>query len=204
LLIHPNGGKYWQLAYRYGASRNGDGKAQKVLSLGTYPDITLSEARERRAQARKLIANGTDPAEIKRIDKQQRKTLSENSFEVVARDWFERHLSKRAESTKEKITSRMERFVLPYIGKRPIAEISTLDILELLQRVETLNSTDTAHRVKQEIGQIIRFAIQTGRAVNDPIPALRGVLPPIVKTHFASPAEDPAKVAVQHKYISHL
>jgi integrase len=185
--VATSGGKLWRMKYRYAGK-------EKRLSFGSYPIVPLAEARQYRDEAKRLLAKNTDPGEVKRIEKQQRETISSNSFEAVTRDWFDRHLSKRAESTKEKITSRMERFVLPYIGKRPIAEITTLDILELLHRIETLNSADTAHRVKQEIGQIIRFAIQTGRAVNDPTPALRGALPPIKQTHFASPAEDPAKV----------
>lgn len=187
LLVHPNGGKYWRLAYRFAGK-------QKTLSVGVYPDVTLAEARERREQARKLLANDVDPSEVKRIEKQQREIISSNSFEAVARDWFDRHLSKKAETTKAKVISRMERFVLPYIGKRPISEITAPDILIVVRRVESLGSLDTAHRVQQEIGQIIRYAIQTGRAFSDPTSALRGALPPVTQTHFASPAEDPVKV----------
>jgi hypothetical protein len=187
LLVHPNGGKYWRLAYRFAGK-------QKTLSVGVYPDVTLAEARERREQARKLLANDVDPSEVKRIEKQQREIISSNSFEAVARDWFDRHLSKKAETTKAKVISRMERFVLPYIGKRPISEITAPDILIVVRRVESHGSLDTAHRVQQEIGQIIRYAIQTGRAFSDPTSALRGALPPVTQTHFASPAEDPAKV----------
>jgi hypothetical protein len=187
LLVHANGGKYWRLSYRFAGK-------QKTLALGVYPDVSLAEARDHRNQARKLLANNTDPSEVKRIEKQQREIISSNSFEAVARDWFDRHLSKKAETTKAKVTSRMERFVLPYIGKRPISEITAPDVLAVVRRVETNGSLDTAHRVQQEIGQIIRYAIQTGRAISDPTSSLRGALPPIKQTHFASPAEDPIKV----------
>lgn len=167
---------------------------RKTLAIGAYPEIGLAEARDFREQARKLLANDTDPSDVKRIDKQQREIISANSFDAVARDWFDRHLSQKAETTKAKVISRIERFVLPYIGKRPISEITAPDILAVVRRVETHGSLDTAHRVQQEIGQIIRYAIQTGRAVTDPTLSLRGALPPVKQSHFAAPREEPAKV----------
>jgi len=114
LMVTPSGGKLWRLNYRFAGLR-------KTLAIGAYPEITLSEARDRRELARKLLANDTDPSEVKRIEKQQLEIVASNSFEAVARDWFDRHLSQKAETTKTKVTSRMERFVLPYIGKlRPM------------------------------------------------------------------------------------
>ncbi len=187
LLVTSSGGKLWRMDYRFSGLR-------KTLAIGAYPEIGLAEARDFREQARKLLANDTDPSDVKRIDKQQREIISANSFEAVARDWFDRHLSQKAETTKAKVISRIERFVLPYIGKRPISEITAPDILAVVRRVETLGSLDTAHRVQQEVGQIIRYAIQTGRAVTDLTLSLRGALPPVKQTHFASPAEDPVKV----------
>ena len=135
-----------------------------------------------------------DYISVKRIKKQQREIASANSFEAVARDWFDRHLSQKAETTKTRVISRMKRFVLPYLGKRPIAEITAPDILTVVRRIETHHSLDTAHRTQVEIGQIIRYAIQTGRAVSDPTQALRGALPPVKQNHFASPADDHKKV----------
>ncbi len=189
LVVSPSGGKFWRYNYRFAGLR-------KTLSIGAYPEISLADARDHRDLARKLPEKKppVDPGEVKRIEKQQLEIVVADNFEAVARDWFDRHLSKKAESTKAKVTSRMECFVLPYIGKRPISEITAPDILAVVRRVERLGSLDTAHRVQQEIGQIIRYAIQTGRAVSDPTPALRGALPPIAQTHFASPAEEPAKV----------
>jgi len=185
--IAKSGGKLWRMKYSFAGK-------EKLLSFGGYPIVTLAEARQCRDGAKRLLAKDTDPGEVKRIEKQQREIVSSNSFESVARDWFDRYLATKSESTIRKVTSRMNRFVLPYIGKRPVSEISAPDILAVLRRVESLGSSDTAHRVQQEIGQIIRFAIQTGRAVSDPTPALRGAIPPIQQKHFASPAEDPARV----------
>ena len=187
IQIRPTGGKLWRLKYRFA-------KKEKLLSIGSYPEISLLDARTKRAEAKKLLANDIDPSEVKRIEKQRREILSSNTFEAVARDWFDRHLSQKAESTKDRVVRRMERFVFPYMGTRPVAELTAPDVLEIVRRVEKNGSIDTAHRVQQEIGQIIRYAIQTGRAVNDPTPALRGALPPVKQNHFASPAEDPVKV----------
>jgi integrase len=185
--IATSGGKLWRLKYRYAGK-------EKRLAFGSYPTVSLADARAKREDAKKQLACDIDPGEVKRIEKQRREVLAADTFEAVARDWFDRHLSKKAESTKTKVISRMERFALPYIGNRPISELTAPDILMLVRRVETNSSLDTAHRVQQEIGQIIRYAIQTGRAVSDPTPALRGALPPVKQTHFAAPTEEPAKV----------
>lgn len=185
--IATSGGKLWRLKYRYAGK-------EKRLAFGSYPTVSLADARAKREDAKKQLACDIDPGEVKRIEKQRREVLAADTFEAVARDWFNRHLSQKAESTKAKVISRMERFALPYIGNRPISELTAPDILMLVRRVETNSSLDTAHRVQQEIGQIIRYAIQTGRAVSDPTPALRGALPPVKQTHFAAPTEEPAKV----------
>ena len=145
VLVHTNGGKYWRLSYRYAGK-------QKTLALGIYPDVSLTEARDHRDQARKLLANNSDPSDVKRLEKQKREIISANSFEAVAKDWFERHLSQKAETTKDRVIRRMERFVFPYLGKRPISEITAPDILQVVRRVETHHSLDTAHRVQIEIG----------------------------------------------------
>jgi len=178
--ISPSGGKLWRLKYRF------DGK-EKLLSLGKYPSVSLAKARTRRDDAKIQLADNLDPSEIKRREKLQREILVSNTFEFVARDWFKRHLSSKAKSTQSKVTSRMERFVFPYIGKRPISEITTPDVLVVARRVESTGSLDVAHRVSQEIGQIMRYAIQIGLAINNPTIAMRGALPPIKQKHYAAP-----------------
>lgn len=180
LLITPSGGKLWRMNYRF------LGK-QKTLSMGSYPEVSLIKARGKRDEARAQLAEGIDPAEIKRKEMQRRRILASNTFESVARDWFVRHLSRQAKSTQAKVTSRMERFAFPYIGSRPISEITTPDILAVARRVESVSSLDTAHRVKQEIAHIIRYAIQIGLAEKDPTIAMRGALPPVKQKHFAAP-----------------
>ncbi|SCC95431.1 putative Phage integrase [Thiomonas sp. X19] len=187
LLIHPNGSKYWRLKYRYLG-------AEKVLALGVYPEVGLKLARDRRDEARAHLAAGRDPGAVKQAEKARAYALAADSFEVVARDWIERHLSTKAPSHRDKVIRRLERDVFPYLGRRPVSELKAPDILVVARRVEGRGALDTAHRVIQNVGEVIRYAIATGRAEADPTPALRGALPPAKHTHYAAPTDDPAAV----------
>lgn len=186
LEITPSGGKWWRFKYRF------DGK-QKRLSLGTYPDTGLKEAREKRQEARKLLAAGVDPGENRKAQKAAGAGESENSFEVVAREWFSRQRSSWVDSHADKILSRLERDLFPWLGKRPIASITAPDILSALRRIEERGAVETAHRALQNCGQIFRYAVVTGRADRDPTPALRGALPPVKDTHYPALTE-PGKI----------
>ncbi len=187
VLIHPNGSKYWRLNYRH-LGKN------KTLALGVYPEVSLKLARNRRDEARAHLADNRDPGAVKQAEKARAYALAADSFEVVARDWIERHLSTKAASHRDKVVRRLERDVFPYLGRRPIAEITAPDILAVLRRIDARGVLETAHRAQQNIGQVIRYAILTGRATHDPTPALRGALPAYVPAHMASPADDPAAV----------
>ncbi len=187
LLLHPNGSKYWRLKYRFGGT-------EKILALGVYPDISLTDARQRREDARKLLANGVDPGEIKKATKAARDGSAADSFEVIAREWFETHKHAWAESHSSKIINRLENDVFPWIGKKAISEIKAPDLLAVIRRTESRGALDTAHRVKQNCGQVFRYAIATGRAERDPSQDLRGAIPPTTKNNFASITE-PAQVA---------
>lgn len=187
LLIHPNGGKYWQMAYRF------EGK-QKTLSLGIYPDVGLAQARDRRDDARKLLANEIDPGAAKQAKKASGILLSENSFEIVAREWFVRHEPNWKENHSSKIIARLEKDIFPWIGKVPISEIAAPALLAVVRRIEARGALETAHRALACCGQIFRYAVATGRAERDPTGDLRGALPPVRKdTHFAA-ITDPKKV----------
>lgn len=187
LLIHSNGGRYWQMKYRHGGK-------ERTLSFGIYPDVPLAAARKRRDEARELLAAGIDPGAVKQAEKQRRQQAAADSLEAVARAWFERHLSTKAASHRDKVIRRLERDVFPFIGTRPISEIKAPEILDVARRVENRGSLDTAHRVIQNIGEVIRFAIANGLAGSDPTPALRRALPPARHTHYAAPTDDPVKV----------
>lgn len=186
LEVMPNGSKYWRLKYRY------EGK-EKRLALGVYPDVPIALARERRDDARKLLAQGADPSEHKKASKAAKIDRAANSFEVVAREWFDRYSTNWAKSHAQKIIRRLELDLFPWIGARPIADITAPELLAALRRIEARGALETAHRALQNSGQIFRYAIATGRASRDPSPDLRGALPPWKPEHFPTITE-PAKV----------
>ncbi len=186
LLVTPAGGKWWRFRYRF------DGK-EKLLSMGVYPDVGLKAARDRRDDARKLLADGIDPGDNRKAVKAAKAGQAANSFEVLAREWFERHKQTWAENHSEKIIQRFERDVFPWIGKRPIADITAPDLLAVVRRIEGRGVLETAHRVLSNCGQVFRYAIATGRAVIDPSRDLQGALTPVKGRHFAALTE-PAKV----------
>ena len=187
LLIQPNGAKYWRLDYRLAGKR-------KTLAIGVYPDMSLSDAREQREQARKLIANGVDPVAVKQAQKASTIEKVENSFEVIAREWFVRHAPNWKENHSSKIIARLEKDVFPWIGNRPIADITAPALLAAIRKIEARGALETAHRALACCGQVFRYAVATGRAERDPTGDLRGALPPVKKEkHFAAITE-PKKV----------
>lgn len=186
LLVHLNGSKYWRFRYSFGGK-------ERLLALGVYPDVSLAEARDRRDKARKLISNGVDPGILKKESKRASKTAEENSFEAVAREWYAKHSKRWVPSHGEKIIRRLERDVFPWIGSRPISQITPPELLAVLRRVESRGALETAHRAHQNCGQIFRYAVATGRAERDPTGDLRGALPPTRVKSFAA-IIDPQKV----------
>lgn len=173
------GAKYWRLDYRFAGKR-------KTLALGVYPDVSLSEARGRREAARKLLANGVDPGDIKKARKTASVALTENSFEIVAREWFLKHEPNWKENHSNKIIRRLEMDIFPWIGARPAGEILAPELLATIRRIESRGALETAHRALANCGQIFRYAVATGRAQRNPAADLRGALPPAKGGHFAS------------------
>ncbi len=177
LLVTPSGGKYWRLKYFFAGK-------EKLLALGVYPDISLAEARERRAQARKVLAAGNDPGSAKKEAKRLAALKNSNTFEVVAREWFEKRKHEWAPITAEVALARLEAHVLPKLGSRPVADISAPEVLTMLRAVEDRGTLETARRVMNISGQIFMYAIATGRADRNPVPDLRGALKtPVVRHH---------------------
>ena len=187
LMVTPSGGKWWRFRYKF------DGK-EKLLSLGVYPDIGLKDARERREEARKLLADGIDPGENRKAQKMARVERSANSFEVIAREWHGKFSPGWAATHSNKIIRRLETEIFPWLGGRPIADITAPELLTCIRRIEARGILETAHRTLQHCGQVFRYAIQTGRAERDPSADLRGAIPPAKGGHFASVTE-PKKVA---------
>jgi len=185
LEISPTGGKWWRLKYRF------DGK-EKRLSLGVYPDVNLKNARNRRDEARRLLANGIDPSENRKAQKSARADRAANSFEAVAREWFTKYSPGWAATHASKIIQRLEKDVFPWLGDKPIAEIAAPELLAVLRRIENRGVLDTAHRAHQNCGQIFRYGVATGRCDRDPASDLRGALAPAKHEHFASITEPAA------------
>lgn len=179
LEISPGGGKWWRLKYRH------LGK-EKRLSLGTYPDTGLAEARGKRDAARKLLAAGVDPSEHRKAAKAASRERASNSLEVVAREWLAKQKSAWVESHAEKIQLRLENDVFPWLGSRPVADVTAKELLSTINRIVDRGAVESAHRVLQNCGQIFRYAIATGRAERDPAAALKGALPKVRQVHRAT------------------
>ncbi len=184
LLITPKGGKWWRLDYRFSGKR-------KTLSMGTYPDVGLKLARERRDEARKQIQDGIDPGEVRKAHKIAQSGA--DSFEVIAREWLDKFSPSWATSHSHKVIRRLEKDIFPYLGKHPISEINAPELLAVLRRIEDRGAIETAHRAKQNCGQVFRYAVATGRAERDPTGDLKGALPPPKKSRHAA-ITDPKKV----------
>lgn len=180
--IAKSGGKLWRMKYRC------VGK-EKLLSFGAYPAVSLSEARKRRDDAKTLLANDKDPAEVKRAAKELREAIAANSFEAVARGWLKsRYFLQLTESTRSNKTSQLERYIFPWIGRCAITEITAQDVLIAVRRIEGLGYSESARKTQHSIGQVFRFAVQNGLAIYDPTPALKGALQQTKQKHMASPA----------------
>jgi integrase len=191
LLIKTNGGKYWRMDYRFNDKR-------KTLSIGTYPTVTLAQARIKREKAKALIANGKDPSE--HVTKKAKKAVivqaqevqqiaEDRLFENVAIEWHTKHAPNWKKSHSDKIIGRLRADVFPWIGKRPMNEISPPELLAVIRRIEARGALETAHRVLANCGQIWRYGVATGRAERNQAADLRGALPPVQGTHFAAITE---------------
>ncbi|HET8701363.1 MAG TPA: integrase arm-type DNA-binding domain-containing protein [Nitrococcus sp.] len=179
LLVAPNGGRYWRLDYRHGRKR-------KTLALGVYPDTGLKTARERRDEARKLLADGVDPGAQRKAQKTASVERAANSFEVIAREWYAKYSPSWTPDYGKHTLGRLERDVFPYLGGRPIAEITAPELLMVARRIEERGALESAHRAIRGCGQVFRYAVATGRAERDPSGDLRGALPPVRVRHHPS------------------
>lgn len=188
LLLQPSGAKWWRFDYRF------DGK-RKTLSMGVYPEVTLKQARERREEARKQIADGLDPGAHRKATKAARKALVANSFEAVAREWYARQLKVIAQTTADKLLGRLEADVFPYLGDQPLAEITAPEVLTVIKRIDQRGAHDIAKRMHQTIGRVFRYGVAHGLCTRDPSRDIeaKDVLQPVRTRHHAS-ITDPKEV----------
>ena len=186
LEIPPKGAKRWRFRYRY-AGR------EKMLSLGTYPEVSLKAARRKLDDARALLAEGKDPSAVRQLEKRAAREAAEGTFAAAAESWRDRYLATKSPAYQKRSWSIIRRCLLPYIGPRPIREITPPEILQALRVTEDRGRIDTAHRALQLAGQIFRYAVAHGWADIDPTPSLRGALRPTTTRHMAVPT-DPVAV----------
>ena len=171
--------RYWRYKYNFAGK-------EKLLPIGKYPEVSLGDARKVHDGARELHAKGIDPMEHKKHLESLKLQLMENSFEAVAREWFVGHSVNWTEGHAGRVITRLENDVFPWLGKMPISTLEPPDILKCLRRVEGRGALETAHRVKQTIGQVFRFAVATGKAKRDQTADLKGALPPVKQKHLAA------------------
>lgn len=193
LLVKPDDGRYWRMNYRFGGK-------QKTLALGVYPTVTLADARQRREDARRLLANGTDPGEMKKAAKlaqAEAQAQAADTFEAVAREWLAKREASgdTAHTTLAKDRWRLETYLYPTIGARPVAEITSRELRDTLRPVEDSGKLETASRVKITAGQVFRWAVLEGKIDTDPTTPLRGLFTTPTPTHRAS-ITDPVQIGV--------
>lgn len=192
LLVTTSGGKLWRLDYRHADKR-------KTLALGKYPDVSLSQAREKRQKARELLAKGLDPGEVKKAENDEKAERRVNTFEKLALEWHKRQADSLAQKTKQMLLSRLHNDVFPAIGDMPLSDLTPRIILkDILRPIEDRGAIELAHRVRGLISQILRYGVACGKCKRDFTTDLRGALKPIQRKHHAAldngGTTDPKKV----------
>lgn len=196
LEVRPHGGKWWRLKYRF------EGK-EKLLSLGTYPDVSLKKARERRESARAVLVSGIDPSTARKAVKASLAGGPANAFEAVAREFHETQREQWSEPHAKRWLERLQKDVFPYLGAVALSDISAPMLLETLRRVEARGVRETVHSILQACGQVFRYGVATGRADRNPAGDLRGALRPVLVKNMAAvtePAEVGALMRAMHDY----
>ncbi|EDV9704819.1 DUF4102 domain-containing protein [Salmonella enterica subsp. enterica] len=174
LLIKPNGSKLWQLKYRFGGK-------EKKLAFGAYPTVTLANARKLREEARAVLSAGDDPGVKKQQEKQAKK--SDNTFEEVARKWLTGNI-RWNEAHAAKVLRSLELHVFPLIGKIPVTDLKTADLLIPLRVAERKGNLETAARIQQRTTAIMRYAVQESLIASNPANDLTGAIAPPPKNHY--------------------
>ena len=185
LEVSPAGGRWWRLKYRLAGK-------ERRLSLGVYPDVNLAAARKRRDEARELIAAGVDPSENRKATKAATIERAGNSFEVVAREWHAKQLPTWVAEHADRVLQRLVNDVFPWIGARPVGDVTARELLGTINRVVERGAIESAHRILQCCGQVFRYAVASGRAERNPAADLRDALPPVKETHHAAITEPKA------------
>lgn len=177
LEVAPNGSKYWRMKYRYAGK-------EKRLAFGVYPSITLAQARAKREEAKRVLAQGDDPALVKKAEKRERESLVNNSFEKITLEWHGYKKPNWSQGYAEDLLEAFQKDIFPHIGKVSITELKPLDMLEVLRKLEKRGVLDKLKKIRQACNQVFRYAIVTGRAENNPASELAGALSAPKAKHF--------------------
>ncbi|HCJ7667434.1 tyrosine-type recombinase/integrase [Enterobacter hormaechei] len=177
LLIEPNGSKSWRFRYRFAGK-------PKMISLGVYPTITLADARSRRDDARKIVAEGKNPSEVRKEQKIALQMESESAFEKIAKEWHQMKSAKWSEGYASDIMEAFQNDIFPYVGARPIDEIKPLELLNVLRKIEKRGALEKMRKVRQRCSEVFRYAIATGRAEYNPAADLSSALEVHQSNHF--------------------
>ena len=199
LLVNPNGSKYWRMGYRFAG-------VERTLAFGKYPQVTLSEARDKRAAARKLLSDGIDPGEAKKEKARIAVDKAANTFEKFARAWHANMLSTWSKTTAKETINRLEKDIFPEIGSMPIATITHQHVIAALRKIESRGAQEVAHRLKATCARVFSYAIQHGVTDRNPAADLTDVLKPVKSGHFAAITADelPAFLAAMSKNDARL
>ncbi|ECW0141175.1 tyrosine-type recombinase/integrase [Salmonella enterica] len=177
LLVNPNGSRYWRMKYRYAGK-------EKLLSIGVYPDVTLAEARDKRTQAKRILAAGDDPSEVKQAEREAKNLAVNNSFELLALEWHEHKKPNWSSGYADDIMEYLRKDIFPYIGKKAITDIKPINMLSVLKKMEERGVLDKLKKTRQACRQIFTYAIITGRAEFNPVTDLAGALKTPKQQHF--------------------
>lgn len=182
LWVFSNGKKYWRVRYNFE-------KKQKTLSLGSFPAISLSDARKERDKAITLLKQGIDPNANKQAKEKARQAKEVNTLEVITLEWWRIRTKEKSENYRKKVLRNFEKNIFPYLGSLPIVDIKPLQILDTIQRIENRGANETAHRTLNLIKQVYDYAITTQRVINNPARSLTGALQPAKEKHYPAITE---------------
>lgn len=177
LLVNPNGSRYWRLKYRYAGK-------EKLLALGVYPDVTLADARNKRNEAKRVLAAGADPSDVKQSIKEAKAIAMQNSFELIAIEWHKHKKPNWSSGYADDILESLRKDIFPYVGKRAITDIKPIDMLAVLKKLEERGVLDKLKKIRQACKQIFTYAVITGRAEFNPVADLAGALKPPKQQHY--------------------
>lgn len=177
LLVNPNGSRYWRLKYRYAGK-------EKLLALGVYPDVTLADARNKRNEAKRVLAAGADPSDVKQSIKEAKAIAMQNSFELIAIEWHKHKKPNWSSGYADDILESLRKDIFPFVGKRAITDIKPIDMLAVLKKLEERGVLDKLKKIRQACKQIFTYAVITGRAEYNPVADLAGALKPPKQQHY--------------------